>query len=360
MASQLETVAIKARESAGQRSVLLINTGGTIGMSADSSGTLRCREGYLLERVSMMAEFQRPEMPCCSLHEMLPLMDSSDMCPDDWARIAKVIEAEYWSYDGFVIVMGTDTMAYAASALSFMLESLGKPVIFTGSMLPLGDLVNDAHRNLIVSVVIAGMMDVPEVCVFMDARLLRGNRTVKTSTEGLDSFDSPNCPPLATLETGIRLRSSLILPPPKGRFTVHTAMEKNIAVWRMIPGFSDEYIECAVEHCTHLRAIVLELCVWEEPPPLPAPPPTPVRPCPPAPRHPPHSPPPHTHLPPTTSQLWHGQPVHAQAEPAGGPAPRAGARRGDCGSVAVPARARGHGRLRPGPPVPGHWRHWRA
>ena len=257
--SSVETVAIKARETASQRSVLIINTGGTIGMSADAQGSLRCREGYLLEKLCAMGEFQRPEMPCCALHEMLPLLDSSDMCPDDWARIARVIESEYWGYDGFVIVMGTDTMAYAASALSFMLECLGKPVIFTGSMLPLGDLVNDAHRNLIVSVVIAGMLEVPEVCVFMDARLLRGNRTVKTSTEGLDSFDSPNCPPLATLETGIRLRSSLVLPPPKGRFTVHTAMEKNIAVWRMIPGFSDEYIEITIEHSKHLRAIVLEL-----------------------------------------------------------------------------------------------------
>jgi L-asparaginase/Glu-tRNA(Gln) amidotransferase subunit D len=255
-----DVVPIKPRADSA-RSVLIINTGGTIGMSADAGGALRCRDGYLSERLLAMAEFQRPEMPSCSLHEMLPLLDSSDMCPDDWARIARVIEAEYWRYDGFVIVMGTDTMAYAASALSFMLESLGKPVIFTGSMLPLADLVNDAHRNLIVSVVIAGMLEVPEVCVFMDARLLRGNRTVKTSSEGLDSFDSPNCPPLATLETGIRLRTSLVLPPPKGRFAVHTAMEKNIAVWRMIPGFSDEYIEIIVEHSKHLRAIVLELCV---------------------------------------------------------------------------------------------------
>jgi L-asparaginase len=242
------------------RRVLIINTGGTIGMCVDAStGALRCQEGYLLERLLAMAEFQRPEMPNCFVHEMLPLLDSSDMTPDDWARIAKVIEGAYWFYDGFVLVMGTDTMAYTASALSFMLESLGKPVIITGSMLPLCDLVNDAARNIITSVVCAGLLDVPEVCVFMDARLLRGNRTVKTSTEGLDSFDSPNCPPLATLETGIRLRTSLVLPPPKGRFTVHTSMEKNIAVWRMVPGFSDEYIEITVEHSKHLRAVVLEM-----------------------------------------------------------------------------------------------------
>ena len=158
--------------------------------------------------------------------------------------------------------MGTDTMSYAASALSFMLESLGKPVIVTGSMLPLSDLFNDAHRNLIVSVVLAGLLEVPEVCVFMDCRLLRGNRTVKTSCEGLDAFESPNFPPLATLETGVRLRAAAVLPPPKGRFRVHSKLEKNVAVWRMIPGFSDEYIETSISHCTHMRAIVLELCVW--------------------------------------------------------------------------------------------------
>ena len=107
----LETTAIKPRETAGQRGVLIINTGGTIGMSADVSGTLRCREGYLMEKLATMAEFQRPEMPCCAVHELLPLLDSSDMCPEDWARIARVIEASYWEHDGFVVVMGTDTMA---------------------------------------------------------------------------------------------------------------------------------------------------------------------------------------------------------------------------------------------------------
>jgi L-asparaginase len=243
--------------------VLIVNTGGTIGMMRGADGALVPSPGYLAERLAAMREFMRPEMPATSLVELLPLIDSSDMSPADWDRIALTIEATYWRYDGFVVVMGTDTMAYAASALSFMLESLGKPVIVTGSMLPLSDLFNDAQRNVIVSVVIAGMLAVPEVCVFMDARLLRGNRTVKTNTDGLDAFDSPNLPPLATLETGIRLRSALVLPLPKGRFRVHCRLEKNIAVWRMIPGFSDEYIANAIEHSTSLRAIVVELCVGE-------------------------------------------------------------------------------------------------
>ena len=250
---------IKGKVTPNSRTVLIINTGGTIGMKPTSDGSLQCEEGYLSSRLLSMLEFERPEMPATDIIEVSPLVDSSDMGPDDWERLAKLIEGTYWSYDGFVVVMGTDTMAYAASALSFMLEALGKPVIFTGSMLPLCDLVTDAHRNLIVSVIIAGSLELPEVCVFMDARLMRGNRTVKVSSEGLDSFDSPNCPPLATLETGICLKTSLVLPPPKGRFRVHTQLEKNIAVWRMIPGFSDEYIETAITHSVKLRAVVIEL-----------------------------------------------------------------------------------------------------
>ena len=256
-----DTTVIKARDASTTRSVLIINTGGTIGMMRDLEGSLSPMPGFFAERLLALREFMRPEMPATSLVELLPLLDSSDMAPEDWERVALAIERDYWQYDGFVVVMGTDTMAYAASALSFMLESLGKPVIVTGSMLPLSDLFNDAQRNVIVSVVIAGFLNVPEVCVFMDARLLRGNRTVKMNTDGLDAFDSPNSPPLATLETGIRLRSSLVMPPPKGRFRVHKGLEKNIAVWRMIPGFSDEYIAIAVEHSVSLRAIVIELCV---------------------------------------------------------------------------------------------------
>lgn len=133
-------------------------------MKPNEEGALAPSEGFLAERMLAMPEFKRPEMPACTLFEQLPLLDSSDMGPDDWIRIANTIERLYYEYDGFVIVIGTDTMAYAASALSFMLESLGKTVILTGSMLPLSVLFNDAHRNLIVSIVFAGSLDVPEVC----------------------------------------------------------------------------------------------------------------------------------------------------------------------------------------------------
>ena len=253
-------IVVKARDQRGPGSaVAIINTGGTISMTADASGALAPRAGYLAQRLLEMPELRRPETPAVSLFELLPLVDSSDLDAGDWRRIALTIEALYHDFDAFVVIMGTDTMAYAASALSFILEDLGKMVVLTGSMLPLSDLFSDAQRNLVVALVMAATLDVPEVCVFMDDQLLRGNRTVKTNSGGLDAFESPNWPPLAKLETGIRLRRGAALPQPKGRFRVHREMETNIAVWRMVPGFDDEYIRMAIEHSTGLRAIVLEL-----------------------------------------------------------------------------------------------------
>lgn len=226
-----------------QRCVAVLNTGGTIGMKANASGSLEPCPGYLAERICSMTEFRRDDMPAVDLYELLPLLDSSDMGPDDWLRIAAMIDGLYYEYDGFVVVMGTDTMAYCASALSFLLENLHKPVIMTGAMLPLVDLFNDAHRNLIVSISLASILDVPEVCVFINDKLMRGNRTVKVNSSGLDAFDSPNFPPLALLETGIRFRPHLCLPQPRGRFRVHRALSTSIAVWRMVPGFDDAYVQ---------------------------------------------------------------------------------------------------------------------
>ena len=155
--------------------------------------------------------------------------------------------------------MGTDTMAYAASTLSFLLENLSKPVIITGSMLPLHDLLQDASRNLLVSIVLAASLDLPEVAVFMDNALLRGNRTVKVDAGGLAAFASPNYPSLARLETGLRVSPANMLPPPSGRFHVARALETGILVLRLTPGFSDEPLGVLVKHTTTLRALVLQL-----------------------------------------------------------------------------------------------------
>ena len=228
-------------------------------MTANASGALEPCAGYLARRLLAMPELQRAEMPAVSLFEMLPLLDSSDLGSEDWLRIARLIESLYNDFDAFVIIMGTDTMAYAASALSFVLEDLAKMVVFTGSMLPLSDLFSDAQRNLVVSIVMAATLDVPEVCVFVNDRLLRGNRTVKTNSGGLDAFESPAFPALARLETGIRLRRGAVLAQPKGRFRVHSELDTNVAVWKMAPGFDDEYIVASITHSRKLRAIVLEL-----------------------------------------------------------------------------------------------------
>jgi L-asparaginase/Glu-tRNA(Gln) amidotransferase subunit D len=133
------------------------------------------------------------------------------------------------------------------------LENLDRMVVVTGSMLPLSDLFNDAHRNLIVSVVMAATLNIPEVTIFMDDQLLRGNRTVKSNSSGLDAFESPNYPALARLETGLRIRYTGVLASPKGRFRVHATLDPNVAVWRMIPGFDDEYIANSITHSKKLK-----------------------------------------------------------------------------------------------------------
>lgn len=138
------------------------------------------------------------------------LIDSSNMRLDDWCYIAKTIEEHYKKYDAFIILHGTDTMAYTASALSFMLENLNKTVIITGSQIPILELKNDAVDNLLGSLMVAGHFNIPEVCVFFNNRLLRGNRTVKESTSEMEAFTSPNLPPLGVMGVNFDIRWDLI------------------------------------------------------------------------------------------------------------------------------------------------------
>jgi L-asparaginase len=172
-----------------------------------------------------------------------------------------LIESEYFNYDGFVIIMGTDAMAYAASALSFMLENLGKAVVFTGSQIPFAEVYNDARRNLIASVIFAASQELNEVCLFFKDTLLRGNRSTKVNSFGLDAFSSPNFPPLATLGVNVTLRKDLTLSPPKGAFRVHKEMLPNlgIIVVKLLPGFNDEPLTTMVKQSTTLKALILEM-----------------------------------------------------------------------------------------------------
>lgn len=182
--------------------IYIAYTGGTIGMKPSSKGFVPA-SGYLTETLAKMPEFHRPEMPKFTLHEYDNLLDSSDMVPADWQIIAQDIAKNYAKYDGFIILHGTDTMAYTSSALSFMLEGLHKPVIITGSQIPLAQLRSDGQANLLNALYIAANYPVPEVTLFFNNRLLRGNRARKVDADGFDAFDSPNFP--ALLNAGIHI-----------------------------------------------------------------------------------------------------------------------------------------------------------
>ncbi|MEZ9821922.1 asparaginase [Shewanella sp. 10N.286.45.A1] len=178
-------------------------TGGTIGMQKTEQGFAPVA-GFLTECVKAMPEFYHEEMPDFVISEYSPLIDSSDMAPTDWQMIANDIKANYDKYDGFVILHGTDTMAYTASALSFMLQGLSKPVIVTGSQIPLAQLRSDGQTNLLNALYIAANYPVAEVCLFFNNKLFRGNRTTKAHADGFNAFASPNFPLL--LEAGIKIR----------------------------------------------------------------------------------------------------------------------------------------------------------
>jgi L-asparaginase len=230
-----------------------------MGMRQLPDGSLAPSAGYLTERIQEMPELQRPEMPSYTIKEYEPLIDSSMMGPVHWVAIASDIEENYLEYDGFVVIMGTDTMAYASSAMSFMLENLGKTVVFTGSQIPFCEVYNDARRNLIVSIIFAANSDIPEVCIVFNDKVLRANRSVKVNSSSLDAFDSPNFPPLATLGTAIQENSDLSLRQPRGALRVHKQLDANVLVIKLVPGFNDESIHALVNHSKNLHAIVLEL-----------------------------------------------------------------------------------------------------
>lgn len=191
-----------------------------------------------------------------------PPLDSSDMEPAYWRRMVEIIVDNYVLYDGFVILHGTDTMAYSASALSFMLENLGKPVILTGSQLPIGKLRTDGKENLLTAIEIASARNssgepmVPEVCIFFENSLMRGNRTTKINSEGFNAFRSYNFPPLAHAGIHIRYEEHLILRP-RGPFTPHLQFDTNVVVLTLFPGINETIVQ-SVLHIPGLRAVVLK------------------------------------------------------------------------------------------------------
>lgn len=189
-------------------------------------------------------------------------LDSSNINVDDWNQLARVIENNYESYDGFVVLHGTDTMAYTASALSFMLENLNKPVILTGSQLPLDDLRTDGRENFIAAIEIAAAKEdetpvVPEVCIYFESCLLRGNRTVKYNAENFNAFVSGNYPKLAEVGINIKYNRNYILKPNFKKIKVHTRLDRKVGILKLFPGITLDFID-GVLNKTGLEALVLE------------------------------------------------------------------------------------------------------
>ncbi|GAA6183207.1 asparaginase [Aliiglaciecola sp. NS0011-25] len=237
-----------------KKRIYVAYTGGTIGMRPSSHGYVPV-SGFLTETLNNMPEFHRPEMPEFTIQEYHSLIDSSDMSPHDWQNIADDISANYADYDGFIILHGTDTMAYTASALSFMLEDLGKPVIVTGSQIPLAELRSDGQVNLLNALYIAANYPISEVSLYFNNRLFRGNRSRKVDADGFDAFGSPNYPELLRAGIDIELIAGKISQDSQKVMKVSPVNAQPIGVVTLYPGISAEVIRNTLQQ--PVKALIL-------------------------------------------------------------------------------------------------------
>ena len=236
--------------------VLIVYTGGTIGMVQDENGSLH---PFAMDRIfDAVPQLKRCQYDIDSC-QLANIIDSSDMKPSFWSDIAAIIEREYDNYDGFVVLHGTDTMAYTASALSFMFKNLSKPIVLTGSQLPLGTLRSDGRENIICALEIAAnaQVRIPEVCIFFESHLYRGNRSTKVSAENFDAFESYNYPSLAKAGIDIRYKEHLILPLPTNPLRVRKVFDNRVAILKLFPGITHDVV-CAVLNTPQLQGVVIE------------------------------------------------------------------------------------------------------
>lgn len=240
-----------------KKRVHIVNTGGTIGMQRTPEGYAPA-PGYLETQMGAMVELKNDIMPEYDIYEYDPLLDSSNITPDDWLKIAQHIAAHYHHYNGFLVLHGTDTMAYTASALPFILQDLHKPVIITGSQIPLCEVRNDARENLITAMIIAANFLIPEVCLYFGDQLLRGCRSVKVDADGFGAFASPNFPPLGLIGIDIEINWDLVLPPPEpGKLlNLQKFGKPKIGTLRLVPGISTEIVRNILQ--PPLQGLVLE------------------------------------------------------------------------------------------------------
>ncbi|MCF8713385.1 asparaginase [Joostella atrarenae] len=243
-----------------QARILLIYTGGTIGMVKDSAtGAL-----HAFNFDKLLKSIPELSLLDCNINTVSfdEPIDSSNMNPSSWVHIVEIVEERYEDYDGFVVLHGSDTMSYTASALSFMLENLSKPVIFTGSQLPIGDLRTDAKENLITSIQIASLRKnnsavIREVCLYFEYKLYRANRTTKINAEHFQAFASLNYPPLAESGVHLKVNYEYLLKPTRKKLKIHKEMDVNIALVKLFPGITESTLNCLL--CNpNTKAIILE------------------------------------------------------------------------------------------------------
>ena len=241
----------------------MIYTGGTIGMKQDekSMALVPVDISQIQEEVPELKKFGYS----IDTYSFDPVIDSSDITPEFWVNLCNLIKKNYEKYDGFVILHGTDTMSYTASALSFMMENLAKPVVLTGSQLPVGMLRTDGKENIISSIEIAAAVDetghamVPEVCIYFESQLYRGNRTTQYNAENFRAFRSANYPVLADVGIHIKFNRSLIQYPKRWDLPLklRTKLDTNVAILKIFPGITPQAID-AVMGTKGCRAVVLE------------------------------------------------------------------------------------------------------
>ena len=239
----------------GRKRIYVAYFGGTIGMQPTESGYAPVK-GNLGSQVRQTPELNARDVPELVVAEHEPLLDSANARPADWLRIARDIAQHRHSYDGFVVLHGTDTMAYTASALAFLLRGLGKPVIVTGSQIPLGVLRSDGRQNLLTSVLVAARDDVKEVCLVFGSQILRGSRAVKASASGFEAFASPNAAPLGSAGVLIEMDPTRLRPQPRAAVELPIALDAPVSLLRLYPGMPAALLRAALAE--PIQGLVLE------------------------------------------------------------------------------------------------------
>lgn len=238
-----------------KKRICIIYTGGTIGMVPSENGYIPNSSSFLAN-LSAIPDLGYPDAPQWEVVEFSPLLDSSNIAVEEWNQIGRTIAQRYDDFDGFVVLHGTDTMAYSASALSFMLENLQKPVIFTGAQIPLCQMRSDGRENIVNSLVIAASGQVREVCIYFNGTLLRGNRSVKRSSDQFGAFESPNFPPLAHAGIEIQYQPGEVHSAGSGPLTLRPFQTVPIGVVKVFPGIQFQLFESIMTD--KLKGVVLE------------------------------------------------------------------------------------------------------